>query len=130
MNNAIDAEMQQLYDLANNLTEKQKDEFRSISDLLIALGKVKPIEGVVAMREAIDAIARDIVQTSVQSLQDSPGATTEECLEQEPIKDTMAKIEESILMVAFGTGIHKAIIDVMIAERVDHFILLIENNLN
>lgn len=105
---------------AAEVTEQQRDEFKFVSELLIEAGRVERLSEEQTL-QAIDRLAYEIVKLSTETAIGLPHMSNEEVCAADGIKQRVEAMDEIMLNIAFGSGIHKAMIDVIVGERCDYW---------
>ena len=110
----------QFYADVAKVSEAQAAKFKQASEESINAGIIERLseKGVVG---AVDRVAYEIAKLSFETAVAFPSLSNTEVAEHEAVKPKVDKMDTIMATIALGSGIHTAIINMMVAERCDHW---------
>lgn len=110
--------LEQIITQATCASEHEKAVWKIASEKLISAGRVEPITTSASFLQAIDLLAYNIASHAYQSV--IVGLSKDDYLEL--AKKEIEQLDEIMYTIAFGSGVHIKIVDILVGIRVDYYV--------
>ena len=109
-----------MFEDASDVTVDEILEFEDASEYMIETKQVERLS-VAGVIQAVDNIGYYVTKVSIATCFIDPDITSTTAMEDPTIQKQLDQLDEIMMAVAFASGVHPSVLDIMIGERCDHW---------